>query len=144
MKITAFLFRNLATQLVILVLNTAWKVSVFGVILVHVFPHVHSIRRDTESESGKIRTRKTPNTDTFYIMKRLKSVSICHLWHPRNKYFIHSRNPSENILQNFGLSVTNLSQTKKGIVSYKIKCMYHCSLEQQFSKIILQPLFRNT
>ena len=36
-------------------LSTVWKVSVFGVILVHIFPH-----------SDWIRTRITPNADTFY------------------------------------------------------------------------------
>ena len=36
---------------------TMWKVSVFGVFLVHI-----------QSECGKILTRKTPNTDTFYAV----------------------------------------------------------------------------
>ena len=37
--------------------STALKVSVFGVFLVH-----------TQSECGKIWTRKTPNTDSFYVV----------------------------------------------------------------------------
>ena len=50
---------------------TAWKVSIFGVFLVHIFPHLDWIRRDTislhiPSKCGKIRTRKTLNTDTFH------------------------------------------------------------------------------
>ena len=32
----------------LILLLTAWKVSVFGVILVHIFPHLDWIRRDTE------------------------------------------------------------------------------------------------
>ena len=39
------------------VLHTARKVSVLGVILVHIFPH-----------SDWIRTRITSNTDTFYVV----------------------------------------------------------------------------
>ena len=48
--------------------NTAWKVSVFAVILVRIFPHSDWIRRDLriQFECGKIRNRITPNTDTFY------------------------------------------------------------------------------
>ena len=55
--------------------------SIFGVILVCIFPHSDWIRRDTDwirrdtpyllriqSECGKIRTRITPNTDTFYAV----------------------------------------------------------------------------
>ena len=52
--------------------NTAWKVSVFGVILVRVFPHSNwvSLRIQSKSfriksECGKIQTRITPNTGNF-------------------------------------------------------------------------------
>ena len=50
---------------------TAWKVSVFGVILVRIFPHSDWIGRDTSISPylvrmRGIRTRITPNTDTFY------------------------------------------------------------------------------
>ena len=53
---------------------TAWKVSVFGVVLVRIFP---AFGLNTESygeslcirsECRKIRTRKTPNTGTFYAV----------------------------------------------------------------------------
>ena len=37
--------------------GTAWKVPVFGVFLVHIFPH-----------SDWIRIRKTPNTGTFHAV----------------------------------------------------------------------------
>ena len=46
--------------------------SVFGVILVRIFPHSDWIRRDTQSASGKIQTRITPNTDTFYTVKFIR------------------------------------------------------------------------
>ena len=52
--------------------NTAWKVSVFGVILVGIFPYSDWIQRDTlhfQSECPKIRTRKTPNTGFFHAVK---------------------------------------------------------------------------
>ena len=49
---------------------TAENVSVFGVFLVRIFPHSDLTRRDTSIhfESRKIRTRKTPNTDTFHAL----------------------------------------------------------------------------
>ena len=37
--------------------RTAWKVFVFGVILIRI-----------QSEFGKIRTKITPNTDMFYVV----------------------------------------------------------------------------
>ena len=43
---------------------TAQKVSVFGVILVRIFPHSDHI----QSKYGKMRTRITPNKDTFYTV----------------------------------------------------------------------------
>ena len=54
-------------------LLTAWKVSVFGFILVRIFLHSDWIRRDTQylriqSECGKMSTRITPNTDIFYAV----------------------------------------------------------------------------
>ena len=45
--------------------------SVFGVPLVRIFPHSDWIRRDKslriQSEWGKIQTRITPNTDTYFL-----------------------------------------------------------------------------
>ena len=53
---------------------TAWKVSVFGVILVRIFPNMEryfaSLR--IQSKRGKIRTWITPNTDTFYSVIMLQ------------------------------------------------------------------------
>ena len=59
------------------------KVSVFGVILVRIFQHSDWIRRDSQSECGKMRTRITPNMDTFHtvcmflkVEKNLKSFDF--------------------------------------------------------------------
>ena len=49
----------------------AWKVSVFGVFLVRVFSPFR-----IQSDCGKIRTRKTPNTDTFYAVIRMHFSEI--------------------------------------------------------------------
>ena len=54
--------------------STASKVSVFGVFLVHTFPHsgysriipIFPVSFLIQSECGKIRTRKIPHTDTFH------------------------------------------------------------------------------
>ena len=70
--------------------NTPSKVSVFGVIVVRIFPNLDWIRRDTkyfpkfglhterygvslgiQSKYGKIRTRITPNTAHFHAMEHL-------------------------------------------------------------------------
>ena len=58
--------------------STAGKVSAFGIFIVRIFPHLDQIRRDTkylslriQSECGKIRTRKTPNTDTFHVTLKI-------------------------------------------------------------------------
>ena len=59
--------------------NTAQKESVFGVILVHIFPAFSRIRTEygeipysirMRENAGKMRTRITPNTDSFYAVKR--------------------------------------------------------------------------
>ena len=56
-----------------LAIITAWKESVFRVILVCIFPHSDWMKRYSASlciqpKYGKIRTRITPNTDTFYAV----------------------------------------------------------------------------
>ena len=49
----------------IIEINTAWKVSVFGVFMVRIFRH-----------SDWMWTRKTPNTDTFHAVKKAQ-LSRC-------------------------------------------------------------------
>ena len=62
-------FHNLFTlstpsnALLILMFITTWKISVFGVFLDRCGAYQVSLR--VQSESGKIRTRKTTNMDTF-------------------------------------------------------------------------------
>ena len=56
------LFNSFRWSLIDLVWSTTWKVPVFGVFLVRIFPHSDWIRRDTvslriQSDCGKIRTR---------------------------------------------------------------------------------------
>ena len=60
--------------------HTVQKVSVFVVILVRIFPHSHILLRISpfsvrmwKKNAGKIRTRITPDTDTFY------GVSHCQI-----------------------------------------------------------------
>ena len=73
---------------IVWLLYTAWKVSVFWVILDRIFPHSDWIRRDTpysvslriQSECGKMRTRITPNTDTFYEVVSFPSASGLQLF----------------------------------------------------------------
>ena len=53
---------------------SAWKVSAFGVSLVRIFSafglntEKYGVSLRIQSECGKIRTRKTPNTDTFHAV----------------------------------------------------------------------------
>ena len=51
--------------------STAWEVSIFGVILRHY--HI-------QSECGKIRTRITPNTHTFYVVFRTLLKILKVIW----------------------------------------------------------------
>ena len=59
--------------------TTAQKVSVFGVILVHIFPALglnagrYGVSLRIQSECGKMRIRITPNTGTFY------AVNVCSI-----------------------------------------------------------------
>ena len=58
---------------------TAWKMSLFGVFLVRIFPHFgYSVSLQIQSKSRKIRTRKTPNTDTFHavVLKQNDSIVV--------------------------------------------------------------------
>ena len=62
--------------------------SVFGVILVRIFSHLDSISLRIQSECGKIRTRITPNTSTFYeVINITKSIVS------RGSAYIYCRNP---------------------------------------------------
>ena len=59
-------FTSINNEQVVLFTNiTAWEVPVFEVILVRI-----------QSERGKIRTRITPNTDTFYAVYAFRIVKV--------------------------------------------------------------------
>ena len=65
---------------------TAWKVSVFGVFLVRIFPQFglnterYSVSPRIQSKWSKMRTRKTPNTDTFHAVCCLYVEDLLVLW----------------------------------------------------------------
>ena len=61
-------------HLMIMTPTTGWKVSVFGVILVRIFPHSDWI----QFEYGKIWMRITPNTNTFYAVNLYVRTNQCH------------------------------------------------------------------
>ena len=66
---------SLRFKITLIAASTAWKMSVFGVILVCIFPHSDWIRGATpwslriQSECRKMWTRFTPNSDTFYAVQ---------------------------------------------------------------------------
>ena len=66
--------------------NTAWKVSVSGVILVRIFPHSDWMRRDTPYISvfspyaRKCGSGITLNTETFCRVKVTRSGTKHHTW----------------------------------------------------------------
>ena len=81
---------------IIVVSSTAWKVSVFGVILVRfsrIFPHSDWIRIDTYSirmreNAGKMRSRITPNTGNFYVVFNVSFGLIDHNISHTNAVFL--------------------------------------------------------
>ena len=57
--------------------NIAWKVSVFGVILVHIFSHSDWIRRDTlEISPYLVRMRENTDQNNSYYKHFLRSVNF--------------------------------------------------------------------
>ena len=63
-------------------INTAWKVSLFGVFQVRIFSHTDWIRRDNpylsvfglNMERFELWTWKTPNTDTFHTVQSVTDI----------------------------------------------------------------------
>ena len=83
---------------------------VFRVILAHIFPHLDWIQRDGESlriqsECGKMRTRITPNTNTFYAVKSSYINKVFSF------YFEFISCYSLEYLSLYVLSVKNVSST---------------------------------
>ena len=76
--------------------HTTWKMSIFGVFLVGIFPHSDWIQNSVslciQSECGKTQTRKTPSTDTFHAVliliiaitliykRKVNNKTILKLW----------------------------------------------------------------
>ena len=62
---------------------TEWKVSVFGVVLVSIFPALYGVSFRIQSEcgknAGKMQTRVTSNTSTFYAVFRLSLLQSAFL-----------------------------------------------------------------
>ena len=54
--------------------HTAWKVSVFGVILVVFPPWIEYGEIRSKFQCGKMRTRIIPNTDTFYAVTSVQTL----------------------------------------------------------------------
>ena len=80
--------------------NATQKVSVFGVSLVRIFPHSDSVSLRIQFKCGKIRTRKTPNTDTLLtqcnlIRKTSAYFPLCHTIKSMSHYKIFSYSTRE-------------------------------------------------
>ena len=65
---------------------TAWKVAVFEVILVPVFPNLIWIRRGTPMRTKIMRTKITPNTETLFMQWCLPILNS--LWCFQRQHFL--------------------------------------------------------
>ena len=91
--------------------STARKVSVFGVFLVRIFPYSDWKRKDTQSECGKIRTRKALNTISFHavfnfsVTNSTLNVFLLIFQSLLNSYFVeyNKRNASDKFFHAIGL-----------------------------------------
>ena len=88
-RIARITVTKFSIAVIMIIMVTAWKVSVFGVFRVRIFPDLDWIWRDTSyysvsfrihSECRKIRTRKTPNTDTFHEVDDDDVLFLCDGW----------------------------------------------------------------
>ena len=105
-------------------LNAEQKVSVFGVILVRIFPSFSCIRTEhgevsispysvrMRENAGRMRTRITPNTDSFYVVKvyskkTLKGNNLAELcWN------IYLKDLKKKNIKNESVNVKNRKQKK--------------------------------
>ena len=96
---------------------TAWKVSVFGVILelFCIFPHLDWL----QSECGKTRTRITPNTDTFHAVLCCFECFVLIKVSCRKTNFIYVKNMPEKLACHVKLTY---STTKTHWNWYKMVC----------------------
>ena len=115
--------------------NTAWKVSVFGVILVRIFPHFPAFGLNTEryvrissysvrmrKNVGKMWTRITPNTVSFYAVLVTRLFLNSQKW--REKLGRIFMTFSRNVIWNIIFTVL-IFPVKVGLSSYK-KIWFTC------------------
>ena len=90
------LWRRLLEFHLYYLLFTVWKVSVFRVFLVRIFPafglskKIYGVNLLIQSECGKLRTRKTLNTDTFYTVISFTAVYTIKNVHKNWNFKIHN------------------------------------------------------
>ena len=87
--------------------HTAWKVSIFGVfwsvfsrisVFFRIFPRIfwlnkeiYSVNLRIQPECGKIRTRKTPDTNMFYVVTLFLVMSTFLVWMIRSSNHMSGR-----------------------------------------------------
>ena len=118
--------RCLATEVLVfnftVSFNTTRKAPVFGFILVRIFTHSDWIRKgtsyfDIQSECGKLWTRITPNTDTFYAVQvvPLLLLSLQYLIEPKrvikfklciNLILLYILKENQMLLRQYKLQIT--------------------------------------
>ena len=118
--------RKLPENTAISVIYTAWKVSIFGVILVRI-----------QSESEKIRTRITPNTDTFNAV-----IAISKLFHGGGPYYVET-NPlicSADQWTGFYMIRTSVMKELNEYYFHNTYCWFCCSDILSLIKDVWKPL----
>ena len=90
--------------------DTAWKVSVFGVFLVRILPHLDWICISPYSvQMRKIRTRRIPNTNTFHtVWKFQKILPQTHFSLTENSHFIFRNIQLKKHIHSFTLSLKTI------------------------------------
>ena len=112
-KIT-FVYNFVAPLSVVFKLFTAWKVSIFAVILARI-----------QSECGKIRTRITPNTDTFHAViiniRQSKLFGIAEKSLVKYKWVTAKRKaPTQSVFTCSKLTIETLAQVVKYVQSLQV------------------------
>ena len=90
-----FVINLLASSNISIAINTAWRVFVFRVFLVRIFRHFSL--SCIQSECGKIRTRKTPNRDTFYVVQLFRCTSVINIVTLHKKWSFSIKISSVNV-----------------------------------------------
>ena len=112
-------------------LYTAWKVSTFGVFMVHIFSHFEPIQRYSmslriQSECGKILTIKTriifKTTDTFHALIMSKYNWVINI----NPLTLSWRGPLSYINQSIDLQSKSMDWflCNNGLGHERVKCIF--------------------